>query len=386
MDRTGRRAGPVAETWRADLARGLKNLASGQFERAENYFARAYRLAPQQPEVCFALGRERLRRGRYVDAERLLRAAWEADRTLHTAAASLARCLAVGLDRQDEAHGVIAQALEAFPDRAGLHVVQGEIYLEQELAGPARDAFERARALLEAHDEETDASPFDASRQAIVTGMSRCFNLEGVALGREGRADEALFSFKRATDLDPEWAGPIVNMGVAFAQLGRAARARSCYERALAKDPDNLLARMQLAHLARDAGDLARAEDGYRAVLRVDSEFAGARLHLAEILLERGDPDASLALLRIELERGSEDPTVHFQMALCYERQNRISLAEKFLRITIELDASHVAASCRLASLLARDGRYLEAAALARHAQTLDPECAKRYLGRLDPD
>src|SRR5262245_58922315 len=126
MDRTGggRRSGPASEPWRADLARGLKSLAAGQFERAESYFSRAFRMAPTQPEVCFALGRERLRRGRYVDAERLLRTAWENDRTLYTAAASLARCLAVGLERLDEAHRVVDQALALFAGEPGLHVVQ----------------------------------------------------------------------------------------------------------------------------------------------------------------------------------------------------------------------------------------------------------------------
>jgi tetratricopeptide (TPR) repeat protein len=382
VDRTGGgRSGPVSETWRADLARGLKSLAAGQFDRAETYFSRAYRLAPDQPEVCFALGRERLRRGRYVDAERLLRAAWENDPTLYTAAASLARCLAVGLERVDEAHSVVEKAMALYPDEPGLHVVQGEIFLEQEFAGPARQAFEEARRLLEATGRDAAAT-----RHAVANGLARCYNLDGVTLGREGRSDEALFSFKRAADLDPEWAGPIVNMGVAFAQLGRGARARSCYERALAKEPDNLLARFQLAHLARDAGDLTRAEDGYRAILRNDSEYPGARVALAEVLFERGDGEAALALLRIELERGSEDPNVHFQTALCYERHDRLGLAEKFLRVTIELDPDHVPACCRLASLLARDGRYLEAAALARRAQEIDPERAKRYLGRLETE
>ncbi len=71
---------PLPEAWQLELRRGLNSLRAGEFERAESHFLRAHRWAPKIPEVCYALGRERLRHGDVEQAEELLRTAWEGDR------------------------------------------------------------------------------------------------------------------------------------------------------------------------------------------------------------------------------------------------------------------------------------------------------------------
>src|SRR5262245_46260920 len=100
----------VSEAWRLDLERGMESLAAGEPHRAEAHFARAYRRAPDRPEVLFALGRERLREGRLEEAEPLLRGAWQKSPRLASAATALARCLGLGLGRLADAYQVIDEA------------------------------------------------------------------------------------------------------------------------------------------------------------------------------------------------------------------------------------------------------------------------------------
>lgn len=327
-------AAGLTEVWRVELSRGLRCLAEGNSERAEEHFRRAYRNAPERAEVCFALGHERLRQGQLDEAERLLRAAWTTNGML-AAAAALARCLGVCGDRRAEAHQVLDQACEAAGDEPGLRVVRAELYLEDHDGEHARVELDAAQAVLE--QEERDAP---ATRAAIRLAFARVWNLEGVSLSEAGRRDEALFAFKRAFDLDPAWAGPMVNMGAVFAQLGRSARARACYERALVLDGENAVARYNLAEVCRRRGDMVTAEAEYRRLIDLDGAYPGARIVLADLLCERRRLDEALDVI-----------------------------GDGALR----LEREHVPACCRVAKHLAEAGKLVEAAELVRLARRVSP-------------
>src|SRR5262245_42311924 len=104
--RQGSSDGRLSEAWRVDLSRGLRCLAEGDLGRASELFGRAHARAPERPEVCFALGRERLRQGKVDEAETLLRTAWTADRS-PAAAAALARCIGLVGRRPAEGHAIL---------------------------------------------------------------------------------------------------------------------------------------------------------------------------------------------------------------------------------------------------------------------------------------
>jgi tetratricopeptide (TPR) repeat protein len=270
----------LMELWRAELARGLRRLAAGDVDGAEVFFARAHRADPERPEVCFALGRERLRQERLPEAEILLRRAWRAG--LPAAAAALARCLGIAAPRRPEAHAVLDEAVRRHPDEPGLLAVRAELLLEDGAFAEAQRLLERARSLLAA-----DGRDAPATRAAVARVLAKALNLEGIRLARDADPDAALFAFKRAFDLAPRWASPLVNMGAVFADLGRQARARSCYERALVLDAENPVARYNLALILRTRGDLAHAEAELRRVLAIDPTYPGASRALAEVLEAR---------------------------------------------------------------------------------------------------
>jgi tetratricopeptide (TPR) repeat protein len=271
---TGRRA--LTELWRVEFMRGLAHLQRGDAAGAEACFARAHRAAPERAEACFALGRERLRQERLDEAEALLGQAWSGG--LVAAAAALARCLAAA-GRRAEAHGVLEGALAAHADEAGLLTVRAEILLDEDRIDEAHAALERAARALD--KEERDAP---ATRRALATLSARCLNAAGIRHAAAGEEEAALFAFKRAFDLAPGWASPLVNMGAAFARLGRAARARASYERALVLDADNAVARYNLATLLAARGERARAEAELRRVLALDAAYPGAREALEALL------------------------------------------------------------------------------------------------------
>ncbi len=332
----------VQEPWLVELRRGLEKLHAGEFGLAEAHFSRAHRWAPTRPEVCLALGRERLRRGDAAAAEPLLRIACEQAPDLISAAATLARCLGLHEARFADAHAVLDAALERHPESATLQVIRAELLIE---AGDAAAAIAAASAAVAWSSE--DALAHDAARCALARGH----NLAGTRLADAGELHQALFSFKKATDLDPEWASPWVNRGAVFHKLGKRSRAAEHYARALSIEPGSATAHANLGKLHLEQGSIERAVHHYSEAVE----------------LLPTDPDLWVGLAAASVAAGA-----------CED-------AEDYLRQAIDLDGRHLLAHCRLAELLARDGRYVEAATLAERAQRIDPDRVPDSAAPNDP-
>jgi tetratricopeptide (TPR) repeat protein len=361
------RSDGVVEPWRGELRRGLERLRDGEFADAEAHFARAHRMAPDRAEVCFALGRERLRQGDLDQAEVLLRQAWLRDPSLISAAAFLARCL--GVERRDfaAAHAVLDDAFARHGRAAPLAVVAAEVLLEE---GRVDDARELAEEVLAASPE--------GAREAARALLARVHNHEGLARAEAGEPEAALFAFRRAAALDEEWSAPICNLGAAFESIGRLERAKSAYQQALAIDPDSQVARFNLARLLHERGDPRGALAVLEGAPR-DAESAELVALRAELYLEDGDPEQAADILSDAVARAPGDPAAWVDLASGWLAIGDRVRAEDCLRIALELDPEHIAAKLRLADLLVRDGRYIEAAQLASQAEAASPSEVEAY-------
>src|SRR4051812_28312206 len=158
---------PVEPGWRGELVKGTRLLRQGDADGARACFARAHALKPDQPEPALALGREEWKRGRLVEAECLLRLAWEGRPGWPLAAAALARVL-IERGSPSEARTVLEQALKGANRSAALWVVLGELELAVESPEAATRAFRMARRL-------------GAPTRVIDAGLARVENARGVA-------------------------------------------------------------------------------------------------------------------------------------------------------------------------------------------------------------
>jgi Flp pilus assembly protein TadD len=357
----------IGQRWQVHLRQGVRSLEAGCHDRAARHFVAAYKLAPERPEVCLALGREYLRRGQLGQAEPLLRRAWAGRPAMATAAAALARLLGVGKGESKAARTVLEEALRQHPDHPLLLVVRGELELEDEQFEVARDSFERAQAL-------------GADPTSVRAGLARTYNAEGIACGDEAADDRAIFAFKRACDLDPTWSGPHVNLGVAFMRLGRRRRARTCYERAIALEPDNPVAFFNLGNLLHDTGDLPGAVECYERVLDLSPEYPGVRVALAGTLADQGRYPRAIELYREALETENENASRWGDLGLALIAHGDEDEGERCLRRALELDPDSFCVCCNLAALLVCQGRAAEAARYAARAKAIDPERARQWF------
>jgi len=238
--------------WRFHLWRGARALEAGDLHGARRHFAAAFRQAPEEPLVCLAWGRELARAGDPVAAEELLKRAVRLAPDLTSAALEHARVLGVKLGRRAEA-GEMLDALEAREgDSAAIRLLRAEMCL----AEPAEP--ETARRHLER------AFVLGADNTTVRRHLARVYNAEGVAMSLQGEHALALAALRRAAELDPAWAGPLVNSGAVLERAGQLAVAREQYRRALALEPANPVALENLASNLRKEGGSVEAERLYR--------------------------------------------------------------------------------------------------------------------------
>jgi tetratricopeptide (TPR) repeat protein len=228
-----------------------------------------------RPELArIARARREERRGRLHEAERLYREALAARPDWLLAAVPLARLLVARAEPSPaaaiaEARAILSAPRAAQPSHVLVAVVEAELLI-------AEDRADEAKALLVA--ARTPDGP-----RVVTLALARAENALGIALAAADRGDEAAFAFKRACDLDADWAPPRVNLGALWQRLGRPRQALEQFRRALALDPRHPVAHYNLGLLHRDAGDLTAAAREFGVAL--DCGHAGAADALRHLAL-----------------------------------------------------------------------------------------------------
>ncbi len=260
--------------WETLVKEGARHLKMGRYKQAGLWFEAAHRSAPDEPLACYALGRERMRQRRYMEAEVLLRKAWKKDFSLLPAAFSLARLLGLHMDRPREAIemlDIVAPVANRENQENIVALLKGEVELR------------RPGGYKEAMNFFQKALDMGGLKGAATEGLARAFNMEGISLARDGKPHEALFVLKKSADLQPDWGAPRLNMGVVFQTLGKDERAGREYRRALEIEPGSPTALYNLGKLAVKRGEFEEAAGYYKILMERHPYYPGARAALAEL-------------------------------------------------------------------------------------------------------
>ncbi len=331
---------------------------------------RASALAPDEPDIWLASAQLSTAQRRFGEAVATLERVVEVRPGSRAAVALLVRCLGLELGRREEAFAVLHQALERHRDVAELHVLRGELLLEDDAIEAARRAFAEALIL----------EPAVRAAQAAQAGLARAANAEGIQLSEAGESERAAFAFKRAADLDPQWSAPYVNLGVVFERLSRLPKALESFRSALERDPENPVALFDLGSVAHQLGDLDAAVEAFESLLSLAPGYPGLRVALANVLGDRRDFDNAVALLLEELEIDPDSVAAWSSLGLAYACAGNSARGEECLHEALARDPRRLDAYHNLAVIYTTQRRLDDAAVMVERAFAVDPARARELV------
>lgn len=205
----------------------------------------------------------------------------------------------------------------------------------------------------------------------------------GVAWFSLGNLEGAAAAFTRATEVEPEQAGPWAKLGIVQMAQGNRQAALTSLQKAIELDPSNRFAHQRLGMLYEDQGDTALAMVHYRAgLLGAPPDYLGVGLNLAELQNRAGEFAASVALLEPRVPLSSASVDAHLALAKAYLETKRVDDAALRYRRAMELDPESERAALGLAAALRESGAAGQSLARIDAVLQRNPESLRAHLER----
>lgn len=215
-----------------------------------------------------------------------------------------------------------------------------------------------------------------AFRQALAVGATHgLLHMRlGLALGAQGRHEEAVGALRHAERKSPVDTEVQLNLGNALAQSGRAEEALACYHKVLALQPDHAAAHYNLGNFHRNNGKWEEAAASYRQALALAPEDPDACNNLGVVYEQLGRVDEAIACYRKCLASEPEHADAHNNLASALRAQRRFDEAVVCCRRALEIRPGFVDALLNLAALRGEQGKFAEALGLYKKALGSAPD------------
>ncbi len=306
---------------------------------------------------AIALGRRLVGRGRFADAEGVLRTLMERAEPTPEMFYWLGQ-VELKTNRRKQGIEHLRRSVALAPDNPRLYRELGKAL---ELVGRWREAEEAYAAV---RDKETDAARRREAEKRFVI-------VRGQRLAQEGRRLEALALYDDLIERHPDDVQILGLRGWLLLGLGREDEADAMFGRLLALAPDNDKVRLRLAELYEKQGRRADAERQLLAILerRPTGSMAVAALQRlgldrADALRRRKDWKGLEALYEELLEKVPGNPVLLKLQADLYSQQRRLPEFERALRRVLEVAPDDVDSLWGLANLYVRTRREEKAVPL----------------------
>jgi FkbM family methyltransferase len=199
---------------------------------------------------------------------------------------------------------------------------------------------------------------------------------QGIAVGAQGRLDEAEALFQQALQWQPDCADAHFYLGITREQRGRLEEAAASYLQALDIAPQRLDVLNNLGNignLQKMRGNVDAAMACYQAIVRLKPDFVEALYNLGVVLAERERLDEAEARYRQALHHDPHMAQASTNLGIVLARQGRFDEAVSQHQQAIRSNPDYAEAHNNLGSALAGQERVDEAIASYEQALRLKP-------------
>lgn len=201
----------------------------------------------------------------------------------------------------------------------------------------------------------------------------------GTIYANRGQLDEAIAHFQKAVesaDKRRQWvfAEAFNNLGAALAGRGQIDDAMHCYEKALQRDPNFAGAYCNLGVAFAARGRIAEALAHYQKALELNPSYAEAEYDLGNALATIGRLDEAIAFYRKALGHKSDHANAHHNLAVALAAKGQINEAVAHYYQAVAIQPGYTQAHHNLAIALTKQSRFGEAVVHYRKAVEIRPE------------
>ncbi|MBI4639577.1 MAG: tetratricopeptide repeat protein [Candidatus Tectomicrobia bacterium] len=250
-----------------------------------------------------------------------------------------------------------------------------------EIRGHAWDWFAKGTCLGNLGRYDEALASFDKAIEFDPNNERVWYN-RGVALGNAGHYNEALLSFDKATELDPENAPAWVNQGAALVRIGRHNEALVSFNKAIKLDPKNRWAwdnkGRTLIHLKRWDEALV----SFDKVIKLDSDNVEVWYNRGWVLAHLERWDEALVSFDKVIELNPKNALAWGNRGVALGILERHEEAFMSFDKVVELDPKNVKAWFDRGIMLAKLRRWDEALASFDKAIEFDPNDALAWYNR----
>ncbi len=165
------------------------------------------------------------------------------------------------------------------------------------------------------------------------------YNLGNYLLG-QGEAREAIASYQKALQRDPQAIMAMVNMSIAHAQLGETDEAEKTLQKVLKQAPDNAEANFNMGLLQAEKSKLKAAEDHLKKAFTTDPQMAQAAYNLC-IITARDRIDEAVTWCRKAADLRPQDANYAYTLAFYLNQKGDKTEAVKILDSILEMYPRH---------------------------------------------
>ncbi|MBU4287520.1 MAG: tetratricopeptide repeat protein [Proteobacteria bacterium] len=199
------------------------------------------------------------------------------------------------------------------------------------------------------------------------------YNNLGLALMRNGKAEKAVFYYKKALEIKPDYLIALDNLGIALFQLGKLEEALSYYSEALKIDPEHAGIHNHIANVLAAQGKLEKAVNHYTKALTIDPDLAITHNNLAIALVAQGNLEKAIFHYELAIKKDPEYADAHYNLGclLLNQKKNREAVAH-FAEV-IKINSEYAQAYHQIGLILVQQGKLKEASKFIIKAIQINP-------------
>jgi Flp pilus assembly protein TadD len=184
---------------------------------------------------------------------------------------------------------------------------------------------------------------------ACDANVYQAHNSLGNHYADEGRLNDALAAYRKATEVRPDIVRPWYNKGIILERLLDLETAAESYRQAINVQPDYLPAHFNLAVLYKRMGDNAQAIAEFAEIVTIDPQHTEARYQMGVLLQQMRAYPVALQHFQALVEIDPTHVEGHFKVGMLHHRAGNFELAIAAYQRALSLDPNHETARHNMA-------------------------------------